>query len=113
MDELIKKQCEVCKVGSPLLTSEEISEFKLQIPDWEIVNIEGVNRLKRTFKFSNFKEALSFTNKVGEISEKQAHHPVILTEWGKVTITWWTHKINGLHMNDFIMVSKADNLYRG
>ncbi len=113
MDELIKKQCEVCKAGPPLLTSEEINKFKLQIPDWEIVNIKGVNQLKCTFKFSNFTEALSFTNKIGEISEKQGHHPSILTEWGKVTVTWWTHKINGLHMNDFIMASKTDNLYRG
>ncbi len=79
-----------------------------QIPDWEIVEIDGINRLSRTFEFDNFADALSFTNKVGELAEKEQHHPAILTEWGKVTVSWWTHKIGGLHINDFVMAAKTD-----
>ena len=66
--------------------------------------------MERTFKFKDFAEALSFTNKIGRIAEEEAHHPLILTEWGKVTVTWWTHKIKGLHHNDFIMAAKTDLL---
>ena len=63
------------------------------------------------FRFSNFAEALTFTDKVGELAETEGHHPAILTEWGRVTVTWWTHKIRGLHRNDFIMAAKTDQIY--
>ena len=82
----------------------------LQIPDWEIIVIDGIKQLRRTFTFNNFVDALSFTNKVGAIAEEEGHHPAILTEWGKLTVTWWTHKIKGLHVNDFIMAAKTDKL---
>ncbi len=72
---------------------------------------EGIERLERVFKFRNFAEALAFSNKVGEIAEEEDHHPAILTEWGRVTVTWWTHKIKGLHRNDFIMAAKTDRVY--
>jgi 4a-hydroxytetrahydrobiopterin dehydratase len=75
------------------------------------VEREGIKRLERTFKFKNFVQALAFTNKVGELAEAEGHHPAILTEWGKVTVTWWTHKIRGLHRNDFVMAAKTDRLY--
>jgi 4a-hydroxytetrahydrobiopterin dehydratase len=74
------------------------------------VERKGTKRLERTFKFENFAQALSFTNKVGEQAEEEGHHPALLTEWGKVTVTWWTHKIGGLHRNDFIMAAKTDEL---
>ncbi len=77
----------------------------------QIVEREQVKRLERGFKFKNFVDALAFTNKVGEIAEAEGHHPVIITDWGKVTVTWWTHKIKGLHRNDFIMAAKTDRLY--
>ena len=84
-----------------------------QLPDWQIVEIQGVKRLERLFKFRNFRDSLAFTNQVGEIAEQEDHHPLIQTEWGRVTVNWWTHKIKGLHRNDFIMAAKTDELYLG
>ena len=110
MKKLCELQCEACQVGAPLVSSEEIADFREQISDWEILTAEGVERLSRTFKFRNFAEALAITNQVGELAEAEGHHPAILTEWGKVTVQWWTHKIKGLHRNDLIMAAKTDAL---
>ena len=110
MDELNQRKCEACRVGAPLVSEEEISQLTPFIPEWEIVETDGVNQLKRAYSFKNFKEALDFTNQIGLIAEQEGHHPSILTEWGRVTVTWWTHKIKGLHINDFIMASKTDAL---
>ena len=112
MEEINKMKCEACREGSPLATDEEVTEFSLQIPDWKIIEREDINRLERVFSFKNFDEALAFTNKVGALAEEQGHHPALLTEWGKVTVTWWTHKIKGLHRNDFIMAAKTDRLFQ-
>jgi len=81
------------------------------VPDWQIVERDGIKRLERVFKFKEFAEALAFTNRVGAPAEEENHHPALLTEWGKVTVTWWTHKIRGLHRNDFIMAAKTGRLY--
>ena len=106
-------KCVACRGGEPLISDEELQEFLPQLPDWRIVEVQGVNRLERRFKFKNFRESLTFTNQVGEIAEQEDHHPLIQTEWGKVTVNWWTHKIKGLHRNDFIMAAKTDELYVG
>ena len=110
MTNLTSKTCEVCRIGAPLASQEEIDEFMPQLKDWEIMEIEGIKRLQKIFKFDNFAEALAFTNKVGALSEQENHHPAILTEWGKVTVFWWTHKIKGLHVNDFVMAAKTDDI---
>ncbi|HEY5701842.1 MAG TPA: 4a-hydroxytetrahydrobiopterin dehydratase [Gammaproteobacteria bacterium] len=110
MTELKDRTCEACRAGAPRVTPEETREFKPQIPDWDIIEVDGVQRLVRTYKFSNFREALAFTGKVGEIAEAQGHHPTIVTEWGKVTVTWWSRKIKGLHESDFIMAARTDQL---
>jgi len=110
MEELTKRKCEACRAGAPLVSDEEISKYKPGIPDWGILEIDGVKRLVRVFTFKNFKQALEFTNQVGVIAEQEGHHPAILTEWGKVTVSWWTHAVKGLHINDFIMASKTDAL---
>jgi 4a-hydroxytetrahydrobiopterin dehydratase len=112
MEKLREQQCEACRVGAPLVSSKEIADFREQIPDWEILTAEGDERLSRTFKFRNFAEALVFTNQVGQLAEAEGHHPAILTEWGKVTVQWWTHKIKGLHRNDLIMAAKTDALLK-
>ncbi len=112
MQSLTQKSCEACRVGAPLATDSEIEQMMPQIPDWQIIEVDGINQLKREFSFDNFLEALAFTNKVGELAESEGHHPALLTEWGKVTVRWWTHKINGLHVNDFIMAAKTDTLFR-
>jgi 4a-hydroxytetrahydrobiopterin dehydratase len=84
--------------------------LKPQVPDWAIVEREGIPRLERVFSFRSFAEALRFTNRVGALAEAEGHHPAILTEWGRVTVTLWTHKIGGLHRNDFILAAKIDSL---
>lgn len=86
-------------------------ELHTRIPEWELDDSSGELKLIRKFKFRNFKEALDFTNKIGQIAEEEDHHPAILTEWGQVTVSWWTHKIHGLHQNDFIMAARTDRLY--
>ncbi len=108
MSPLASNTCEPCKTGAPLATEGEIADFMLQLPGWTILQSDGVNRLSRSFSFRNFKEALAFTNRVGTMAEKENHHPELTTAWGKVTVQWWTHKIGGLHRNDFIMAAKTD-----
>src|SRR2546426_11869088 len=110
MDQLTQLKCTACRGGEPTLTDAQIAELHPQVPTWQIVEREGIKRLERTFKFDNFVNALAFTNKIGELAEEEGHHPTILTEWGRVTVTWWTHKIRGLHRNDFIMAAKTDAL---
>ena len=110
MYNLTSKKCEACRIDAPLVTQNEIDNFMPQIPNWQIIEIDDINRLRRTFTFSNFTDALLFTNQVGAIAEEEDHHPALLTEWGKVTVTWWSHKIKGLHINDFIMAARTDKL---
>ena len=112
MTTLSQFQCIPCRGGEPTLTDDEIARLGPEAPEWVVVERDGILRLERLFKFKNFVQALEFTNQVGELAEEQAHHPAILTEWGKVTVTWWTHKIKGLHRNDFIMAAKTDELYQ-
>lgn len=111
MEKLTDMKCVACRKSEPTVTDEEISRFLPQVAEWEVKERGGIKQLERAFKFDNFDQALSFTNKVGGLAEKEAHHPALLTEWGNVTVTWWTHKIKGLHRNDFIMAAKTDQLY--
>ncbi len=108
MDQLNSMKCEACRVGAPRVTEEEAKELLGQIPNWSLVRRDSIDQLERTFEFTDFAKALQFTNSVGEAAELDGHHPAILTEWGSVTVTWWTHKIRGLHQNDFIMAAKTD-----
>jgi 4a-hydroxytetrahydrobiopterin dehydratase len=110
VDELKHLKCVPCRGGEPPLADEDIQSFRPQVPEWEVIEVEGVKRLQRQFKFKNFAQALAFTNQVGALAEAEDHHPAILTEWGRVTVTWWTHKIKGLHRNDFIMAAKTDEV---
>jgi 4a-hydroxytetrahydrobiopterin dehydratase len=110
MSALTNEKCTACRRDSPSVTETEIQELKPQIPEWTIVEREGIRRLERVYRFANFVEALNFTNRIGAIAEEEGHHPAILTEWGRVTVTLWTHKIRNLHRNDFIMAAKIDAL---
>ncbi len=103
-------KCVACRKGEPTVSDAEMAEHHPLVPAWDVVERDGIKRLERTFEFENFVKALEFTDKVGEIAEEQGHHPAMLTEWGRVTVTWWTHKIRGLHRNDFIMAAKTDAL---
>ena len=110
MENLAGKKCVPCRGGEPTLNDAQIDELKAFVPGWQVKEVDGVKRLERTFKLKNFIEALSFTNQIGAIAEEEDHHPLIVTEWGRVTVQWWTHKIRGLHNNDFIMAAKTDGL---
>ena len=112
MTELTLQKCVPCESDIPPMTEDEIEDFATDVPEWEVVEVDGIPHLKRQFKFKDFAEALAFTNKVGEIAEEQGHHPVIELTWGKVTVEWWTHNIQGLHKNDFIMAAKTDEVYQ-
>jgi len=112
MESLKELKCIPCRGGEPALTELEIKLYKPQVPDWQVIVVEGVSRLRRVYRFKNFLQALDFTNQVGKLAEAEDHHPALLTEWGRVTVDWWTHKINGLHRNDFIMAAKSDSLYQ-
>ena len=111
MKSLAEMKCVPCQGGEPTATEEEMAELKSEVPEWQIMEQDGVKKLKRVFKFDDFVQALAFTNQVGEIAEEEGHHPAMVTEWGRVTVTWWTHKIGGLHRNDFVMAAKTDRQY--
>jgi 4a-hydroxytetrahydrobiopterin dehydratase len=112
MTGLTAERCVACRRDAPTVTAGEIVELQPHVPDWELLDVDGVKRLRRSFAFDDFAQALAFTNAVGALAEEEGHHPALLTKWGRVTVSWWTHKIKGLHRNDFIMAAKTDELYR-
>ena len=112
MAELYSERCTACRRDSPHVTDAEIAELRPLIDDWVMIDESGIPKLDRQFKFNNFVNALQFTNALGELAESEGHHPRLTTEWGRVTVTWWTHKIRNLHRNDFVMAAKTNHLYR-
>lgn len=112
MTDLVHKRCVPCEGGVAPASDREIARYLEQLPDWRVVERDGVKRLERSFRFDDFAAALAFTNRVGEAAEEQGHHPLLATTWGEVTVSWWTHAIGGLHENDFVMAAKTDELHR-
>jgi 4a-hydroxytetrahydrobiopterin dehydratase len=110
MASLAQSKCVACRADAPTVSDVEIAELHPEVPDWELVELDGIRRLRRVFSFDDFEGALAFTNEVGALAEREGHHPALLTEWGRTTVTWWTHKIKGLHRNDFVMAAKTDAL---
>lgn len=110
MSQLSEQTCEACRLDAPKATQEQIEAFRRDILDWQLIERDGIMQLDRVFTFRNFKQALTFTNRVGDIAEEAGHHPALLTEWGKVTVTWWSHAIKGLHKNDFILAARTDEV---
>ena len=113
MTQLSEERCVACHADSPHVTDEEVAELKPLVPDWDLMVEKGIRKLERTYRFRNFAQALAFTNAVGDLAETEGHHPRLVTEWGRVDVTWWTHKIRDLHRNDFIMASKTDRAAEG
>jgi 4a-hydroxytetrahydrobiopterin dehydratase len=109
MSELAEKSCVPCRGGVPPLTEEQILPLKGQVREWKVVNS---HHLERQFTFPDFQTALDFVNRVGVLAEDQGHHPDIYLAWGKVRVTIWTHKIDGLTESDFILAAKIDRLPR-
>jgi len=110
--DLKDMDCVSIEKDATALDDNVIANLKQEVPGWELLEKENIPRLNRDFKFKNFAKALAFTNKVGAIAEEQNHHPMIVTEWGNATVTWWSHKVKGLHKNDFIMAAKTDEIYK-
>lgn len=110
MSTLSAERCVACRRDSPRVTEAEIAELRREVSGWQLLERDGIARLERVFHFPSFADALTFTNRVGVLAEAEGHHPALLTEWGRVTVTWWTHKIGGLHRNDFIMAAKTEAL---
>ena len=111
MSELTRSACVPCRGGVPTLTDDEIAELQPQIPGWRVGEVNGINRIERDFAFPDFREAMAFAVRVGDIAESEGHHPELHVAWGKVRVETWTHKIKGLHRNDFILAAKIDAAY--
>ena len=107
MPDLASKTCVPCRGGVPPLMGDDLKNLAQQVPHWKVVD---AHHIVRAFAFPDFRQALNFVNKVGEIAEEQGHHPDILLSWGKAEVTTWTHKINGLTESDFILAAKIDRI---
>ncbi len=109
MSDLAVKTCVLCRGGVPPLKGEELTSLQKQVDGW---NVFEEHHITKTFKFPDFRKALEFVNRVGELAEEEGHHPDIFLAWGRVEITIWTHKINGLTESAFILAAKIDQLYK-
>ena len=106
----MQKTCLPCNSKTPKLNKIEISQLLEEVPQYELYEIDNIQRISKTYHFKNYKEALAFTNALAMIAEEENHHPQIILEWGKVKVTWWTHAISGLDTNDFVMANKTEKL---
>ena len=111
-EALANSRCVACLPDSPAVTEDERHELGLEIPDWEVIPVDGIPRLRRSYEFKDFAEALAFVNGVGSVAEEENHHPEMTVGWGYATVMWWTHTIRNLHRNDFVMAAKTDRIYR-
>ncbi|TYK66427.1 4a-hydroxytetrahydrobiopterin dehydratase [Colwellia echini] len=109
--QLTEVSCVACTINSTKIAAQKATELLLLIPNWQLHNRDNIMLLEREYTFKNYKLAWDFANKISVMAETEGHHPAILLEWGKVTVTWWTHTINGLHQNDFICAAKTDALF--
>ncbi|NOI75988.1 4a-hydroxytetrahydrobiopterin dehydratase [Vibrio coralliilyticus] len=103
-------RCEACSSDAVALNKEEQRLLLTELNDWQLIEPDGIPQLEKEYRFKNFKLAWAFADKIAELAEDEFHHPSILLEWGKVTVTWWSHSIKGLHRNDFICAAKCDKL---
>ncbi len=111
MAGLTRESCVPCRGGVPTLTDAETRELLPQVPGWTVAEVGGVPRIRREFTFPDFRGALDFTVRVGELAEQEGHHPDLHLSWGRVLVETWTHKIQGLHQNDFILAAKVNELF--
>jgi len=109
MTELAKLTCVPCKGGVPPLKGKELADLARQVKGWKVID---EHHISKSYGFSDFVSALEFANSIGAVAEEQGHHPDILIRWGNVTVTMWTHKIDGLTESDFILAAKIDEIPR-
>jgi 4a-hydroxytetrahydrobiopterin dehydratase len=113
VDDLRQSRCTACRGGEPVLSEGEIRLLQPQVPEWHVVERDGVRRLERAFRFPDFRSAMAFAVAVGEVAEGEGHHPDLHVGYGRVTVETWTHAIGGLHRNDFIIAAKTDDVFAG
>lgn len=113
MQELAKRECVACDKSAISLNTSEIAQLLTQLPDWEMINEDGIDKLKHCFKTKNYKNSMALTNAVAELADSVNHHPLLIVEYATVTVIWWSHNIKGLHQNDFIMAAKTSLLFKG
>ena len=109
MSDLASNACEACRIDAPRVSDDEASILIKEIEGWDVID-DGAKKLKKEFSFSNYSDSVDFSNKVADMADKEDHHPQIILEWGKVTVIWWSHKIKGLHKNDFICAAKTNKI---
>lgn len=107
---LASENCQACRPDSPALDIDERRALLEEVPGWALEARDDMPVLTRTFLFGDFAAALQYTNAVGGLAEEADHHPEIVTEWGRVRVTWWTHAIGGLHRNDFILAARCSEI---
>jgi 4a-hydroxytetrahydrobiopterin dehydratase len=110
MSSLLEKKCTACELGAPLVPDEKQNDLLKDLEGW-LIDRSNISKLSKTYKFSNYASTLNFVNLIAELSESEDHHPKMTVEWGKVSLEWWSHKIEGLHMNDFICAAKSDEIF--
>tara|TARA_B100000287_G_C20441180_1_gene705662 strand:+ start:344 stop:685 length:342 start_codon:yes stop_codon:yes gene_type:complete len=110
MTELSKETCTACEVGASLVPHDQQIELLKDLDGWVIDNSD-ILKLTKEFKLNNYEQSIAFTNLIADLAESQDHHPKITLEWGSVSLEWWSHKIQGLHMNDFICAAKSDEIF--
>ena len=110
MTELSKGTCSACEIGAPLVPLNQQKELLKDLGGW-IIDNSDISKLIKEFKFNNYEHSIAFTNLIADLAESQDHHPKITLEWGSVCLEWWSHKIKGLHMNDFICAAKSEEFY--
>jgi 4a-hydroxytetrahydrobiopterin dehydratase len=112
VNDLSSQSCEACQIDAPKVPQDQIQILLSEIKGWVLIEepINKINKIKKIFSFKNYKDSVDFSNKVASLADDEDHHPQIILEWGKVTVIWWSHKIEGLHKNDFICAAKTDKL---
>lgn len=103
---------ERCRKGTPALDAARCGELLRELPDWQLVELDAVTQLQRSYAVQDFATALRLTNAIGVLAEAADHHPTLLTEWGRVRVNWWTHTVRGLHLNDFVLAARCDAVYK-
>ena len=109
MNDLSSQSCEACQIDAPKVPQNQIQILLSEINDWVLIE-KPINKIQKVFRFKSYKDSVDFSNKVASLADDEDHHPQIVLEWGKVTVIWWSHKIEGLHKNDFICAAKTDKL---
>jgi 4a-hydroxytetrahydrobiopterin dehydratase len=110
MTLLSQQKCVPCHGNVSPVSATEIAQYQSQLPKWSLKTENGITFLERSYTLTNFQRALELAQRIGEIAEAQQHHPTLIVEWGQLTVQWWTHAINGLHQNDFVMAAKSDEI---